>query len=87
MVVEIKAMALKTPVLTNVGQIDEDAAIRAGIRAVRILMKRNAADLDELARHVAEGAVKHRVGQIMNLHDAKQAQELSELEERKERLS
>lgn len=65
-------------IVTTVGQIDEAAAARAGIRAVRIVMKKNATDLDELARLVSDGAVKPRVGQIMNLDDARRAQELSE---------
>jgi NADPH:quinone reductase-like Zn-dependent oxidoreductase len=65
-------------VVTTVGQIDENAATRAGIRAVRILMTRNSADLEEIARLVAEGSVKPRMGQILNLSDAKQAQVLSE---------
>lgn len=65
-------------IVSTAGQIDEDAAARAGIRAVRIVMKKNAADLDELARLVADGVVKPRVGQIMNLDDARRAQELSE---------
>jgi NADPH:quinone reductase-like Zn-dependent oxidoreductase len=64
--------------VTTVQPIDETAARQAGIRAVMVIMRRNSADLAELARLVAEGAVKPRVGDTMNLSDAKQAQQLSE---------
>jgi NADPH:quinone reductase-like Zn-dependent oxidoreductase len=63
---------------TTVQPIDESAAKRAGIRAVLVIMKRNAADLAELARMVEKGDLKPRLGQMMNLSQAKEAQELSE---------
>ncbi|MGZ7099807.1 MAG: NADP-dependent oxidoreductase [Candidatus Angelobacter sp.] len=65
-------------IATTVEPIDKSAAERAGIRAVQVLMKRNAADLAELARLVEQGAVKPRLGQTMNLSQAREAQELSE---------
>jgi NADPH:quinone reductase-like Zn-dependent oxidoreductase len=64
--------------VTTVQSIDALAANRAGIRAVGILMNRNAADLGELADLVVEGAVKPRVAQTMALSEAREAQELSE---------
>jgi len=63
---------------TTVQPIDEAAASRAGIRAVHVVMRRNAADLSELAKLVEQGAVKPRLAQTMNLNQAKEAQELSE---------
>jgi NADPH:quinone reductase-like Zn-dependent oxidoreductase len=63
---------------TTVQPIDEAAAQRAGIRAVQVIMRRNARDLVELASLVEKGAVKPRVSETMNLNEAKQAQELSE---------
>ena len=57
---------------------DEGAAQRAGIRAERIVMKRNSADLAELAQLVAKGAVKPRMDKTLSLSQAKEAQELSE---------
>jgi len=63
---------------TTVQPIDEPSAKRAGIRAVQVIMKRSAADLDELARLVQKGALKPRLGETMNLSQAKEAQELSE---------
>ena len=63
---------------TTVGLIDETAVKRAGIRAVRIQMKPNAADLAELAKLVQWGTVKPRLAQIMPLERAREAQELSE---------
>ena len=41
-------------------------------------MTRRAADLAELARLVQEGALKPRLGETMNLTQAREAQELSE---------
>ena len=63
---------------TTVQPIDEAAVKRAGIRAVQVIMKRNAADLAELASLVQKGAVKPRLSETMNLNQAKEAQELSE---------
>jgi NADPH:quinone reductase-like Zn-dependent oxidoreductase len=63
---------------TTVQPIDESAAKRAGINAVQVLMRRNAADLAELARLVETGAVTPRLGQTMALSQAREAQELSE---------
>jgi NADPH:quinone reductase-like Zn-dependent oxidoreductase len=63
---------------TTVQPIDESAAKRAGIRAVHVLMRRNAADLAELAQLVAKGDLKPRLFTTMTLAQAKEAQELSE---------
>jgi len=63
---------------TTVQPINELAAKRAGIRAVQVIMRRNAADLAELARLVEKGAIKPRLGETMSLTRAREAQELSE---------
>jgi NADPH:quinone reductase-like Zn-dependent oxidoreductase len=63
---------------TTVQPIDEAAAKQAGIRAVQVLMKRKAADIEELARLVDQGHLKPRMGGMMSLAEAKEAQELSE---------
>ncbi|HXU17912.1 MAG TPA: NADP-dependent oxidoreductase [Terriglobales bacterium] len=63
---------------TTVQTVDESAAKRAGIRAVQVVMKRNAADLSELVRLVEKGALKPRLDKTMRLSEARQAQELSE---------
>lgn len=63
---------------TTVESIDESAAKRAGIRAVHVVMRRNAADLAELARLVEKGALKPRLDKTMSLSQAREAQELSE---------
>lgn len=63
---------------TTVQPIDESAAKRAGIRAVQVIMRRNAADLAELARLVEKGAIKPRLSETMSLSQAREAQELSE---------
>jgi NADPH:quinone reductase-like Zn-dependent oxidoreductase len=62
---------------TTVQLIDESAASRAGVRAVHVVMRRNSADLSQLADMVAKGAVKPRLAQTMRLSQAKEAQELS----------
>ena len=63
---------------TTVQPIDGSAAKRAGIRAVHVVMTRNAADLTELARLVENGVVKPRLDKTMRLSQAREAQELSE---------
>ena len=63
---------------TTVQPIDESAAKRAGIRGVQVVMKRNAADLAELANLVIQGALKPRLGGTLSLAQAKEAQELSQ---------
>ncbi len=63
---------------TTVQPIDESAAERAGIRAVHVIMQKNAADLVELVRLVEMRVVNPRLGQTMNLDQAREAQELSE---------
>jgi NADPH:quinone reductase-like Zn-dependent oxidoreductase len=64
--------------VTTVQPVDESAANRAGIHAVRVLMKFNAADLAELADLVLKGLLKPRLAQTIPLSEAKKAQELSE---------
>lgn len=63
---------------TTVQPIDESAAKRAGIRAVHVLMARNASDLADLARLVEKGELKPRLDKTMSLSQAREAQELSE---------
>jgi NADPH:quinone reductase-like Zn-dependent oxidoreductase len=63
---------------TTVQPIDESAAQRSGIRAVQVIMKRNAADLAELAGLVEKRAIKPRLDEMMDLSQAREAQELSE---------
>ena len=65
--------------VTTVQPIDESAAKRGGIRAVHVIMRRNAADLAELARLVENGALKPRLFKTMDLSQAREAQELSEM--------
>jgi len=63
---------------TTVEPIDESAATRAGIRAVQVIMRPNAADLAELARLVEKGALQPRLSKTMSLSQAGEAQELSQ---------
>lgn len=63
---------------TTVQPIDKSAAQRAGIRAVQVIMRHNAADLAELARMVERGALEPRLSKAMSLSQAREAQELSE---------
>jgi NADPH:quinone reductase-like Zn-dependent oxidoreductase len=63
---------------TTVQPVDEDAATQAGIRAVQVLMQRNAADLIDLAHQVVRGVLKPRMGETLPLSEARQAQEMSQ---------
>lgn len=63
---------------TTVQPINESVASQAGIRAVQVVMRRNAEDLVTLADLVEKGAVKPRLGETMSLSEAREAQELSE---------
>jgi NADPH:quinone reductase-like Zn-dependent oxidoreductase len=63
---------------TTVQPVDQTAAKQAGIRAVQVIMKRNAKDLSELASLVTQGALEPRLGVTMNLGEARTAQELSQ---------
>jgi NADPH:quinone reductase-like Zn-dependent oxidoreductase len=63
---------------TTVEPIDENAAKQAGIRAVQVLMQRNAADLIDLAHQVVKGVLKPRMGKNLPLNEARQAQEMSQ---------
>jgi len=64
--------------VTTVGLVDDTAAKAAGIRAVHVVMKRNAADLAELAGLVEKGKVQPRLAQTLALSEAREAQALSE---------
>jgi NADPH:quinone reductase-like Zn-dependent oxidoreductase len=61
---------------TTVQPVDESAATRAGIRAILIVMKRNATDLAQLAAWVEKGVLRPRLAQTVSLEEAKTAQEL-----------
>ncbi|MBV8478108.1 MAG: NADP-dependent oxidoreductase [Acidobacteria bacterium] len=63
---------------TTVQPVNERVAKAAGIQAVHVIMRRNAADLTELASLVATGAVKPRLSKTMTLSQAREAQELSQ---------
>jgi len=63
---------------STVGPIEERAAKQVGIRAVHVLMQRNAADLIELAHQVVKGVLKPRMGKSLPLNEARQAQEMSQ---------
>lgn len=64
--------------ISTVQPVDESAAKRAGIRGQHIVMQRNDSDLRELATLVEKGSVKPRLGRILPLTQAKEAQEISE---------
>lgn len=64
--------------VTSVQLIDESAVKQAGIRAVHMVVKRNAGDLAELAALVEKGCVKPRLDKTLSLGEATKAQELSQ---------
>lgn len=65
-------------IASTVQPLDESAAKQAGIRAVHLFMRPNAADLVALAKLVEAGAVRPRLGETLTLSQAREAQELSE---------
>ena len=58
--------------------MNAELAARAGIRGVNMVMKRSAADLSDLAGFVERGDVKPRMGEVIRLEQAREAQDASE---------
>ena len=65
-------------IVSTVGGANAELAARAGIRAVNMFSKGNAADLSELAGLVERGDVKPRLGQEFALEQAREAQDASQ---------
>jgi NADPH:quinone reductase-like Zn-dependent oxidoreductase len=65
-------------VVSTVEPTDETLTQHYGIQGSHIVMKRNASDLNELVKMVEKGILKPRIAQVLNLADAKKAQEISE---------
>jgi NADPH:quinone reductase-like Zn-dependent oxidoreductase len=65
-------------VATTVGPLDPAATTRHGVRAVHIVMQKNAADLEQLARLVDDGVVRPARVRVMSLAEARAAQDLSQ---------
>ncbi len=64
--------------VSTVGAVNEQLAARAGIRGVNVAMRRSAADLSQLAGLVERGEVKPRMGQVFQLDQAREAQDMSQ---------
>jgi NADPH:quinone reductase-like Zn-dependent oxidoreductase len=64
--------------VSTVGAANAEMAARAGIRAVNMVSKGNAADLSELAGLVERGDVKPRMGEVFRLEQAREAQDASQ---------
>lgn len=62
-------------VATTVGPLDPAEIARRGVRGVHIIMQKNAADLEELARLVDDGIVAPRTVRTMPLAEARAAQD------------
>lgn len=65
-------------VATTVGPLDPAGTTRHGVRAVHIVMQKNAPDLEELARLVDEGILKPPRVRVMSFAEARAAQDLSQ---------
>jgi NADPH:quinone reductase-like Zn-dependent oxidoreductase len=65
-------------IVSTVGAANAEMAARAGIRAVNMVSKGNAADLSELAGFVERGEVKPRMGEVFRLDQAREAQDASQ---------
>ncbi len=64
--------------VSTVGAANAELAAQAGIRAVNMVSKGNAADLAELARLVENGDMKPRTGEVFPLGQAREAQDASQ---------
>ena len=64
--------------VSTVGAANAELAAQAGIRAVNMVSKGNAADLAELAGLVERGDVKPRMGEVFPLDQAREAQDASQ---------
>ncbi len=73
-------------VATTVGPLDLADAARRGVRGIQIVMRKNASDLEELARLVDEGVVKPRPARVMALAEARTAQDLNQSGRSSEKL-
>jgi NADPH:quinone reductase-like Zn-dependent oxidoreductase len=65
-------------IVTTVQQADQAKASQAGVRAVNILMKRDGAELAQIAQLVDQGIVKPRIDKVLSIDDAKRAHDLNE---------
>jgi NADPH:quinone reductase-like Zn-dependent oxidoreductase len=65
-------------IVTTVQQADQTKASQAGARAVNILMKRDGAELAQIAQLVDQGMVKPRLDKVFSIEDAKRAHDLNE---------
>ncbi|HEX3760503.1 MAG TPA: NADP-dependent oxidoreductase [Kofleriaceae bacterium] len=63
-------------VATTVGPLDPAEITRRGVRGVHIVMQKNAADLEELARLIDDGTIAPRPVHTMQLVEAGAAQDL-----------
>lgn len=64
--------------VSTVGAANAQLAAQAGIRAVNMVSKGNAADLSELASLVESGDMKPRMGEVFPLEQAREAQDASQ---------
>jgi NADPH:quinone reductase-like Zn-dependent oxidoreductase len=65
-------------IVSTVGAANAEMAAKAGIRAVNMWTKTSASDLAELARFVANGEVRPRMGEVFPLAEAREAQDASQ---------
>ncbi|HTR56528.1 MAG TPA: NADP-dependent oxidoreductase [Kofleriaceae bacterium] len=71
-------MARGATIVSTVGAIDQAVAASHGVRGIRIVMRKNAADLGELAALVDRGVIKPHALRLMPLAAARQAQDLKQ---------
>lgn len=64
--------------VTTVGSIDEPTAKEKNIAAVEFIMRQDGASLTELARLIDQGTIKVRISQVLQLTEAKKAQDLNQ---------
>ena len=65
-------------IITSVGPVDEENAKKAGVQIIQFVMEQKAEDLQKIAMLFEQGKLKTRLGNLMPLEKAREAQEINE---------
>jgi NADPH:quinone reductase-like Zn-dependent oxidoreductase len=73
-------------IVSTIRGVDPELAAKSGIRGINMVVKRNAADLSELANLVESGDVKPRIGKTFPLAQAREAQDAAQQHQAKGKI-
>jgi NADPH:quinone reductase-like Zn-dependent oxidoreductase len=65
-------------IINLTGQIDEQAAARAGVRALALRVRYDASELREIVQLVESGLIEPHVAQVLSPKDARRAMDLNQ---------